>query len=62
MASPIYNLFFRKNTAMLTTVFVTMFGFQMAFDTGSTVLWDKINQGRQWKDIKSRYMEKEDEE
>ncbi|KAF1835039.1 hypothetical protein BDW02DRAFT_496887 [Decorospora gaudefroyi] len=49
---------------MLFTVFGAAFGLQLAFDNGSTKLWDTVNRGRQWKDIKQRYMEaaEEDEE
>ncbi|CAG8042907.1 unnamed protein product [Penicillium salamii] len=33
-----------------------------AFDIGSNKIWDSWNQGRQWKDIKHRYMVKEEED
>ncbi|CAN9159426.1 unnamed protein product [Alternaria alternata] len=47
----------RSNTTMLFAVFGSAFGLQLAFDTGSEKIWDSINRGRQWKDIKQRYME-----
>ncbi|CAA9957033.1 hypothetical protein PTNB73_04082 [Pyrenophora teres f. teres] len=47
----------RSNTTMLFTVFGAAFGMQLAFDTGSDKIWDNLNRGRQWKDIKQRYME-----
>ncbi|KAH7115175.1 ubiquinol-cytochrome c reductase complex 7.3 kda protein-like protein [Dendryphion nanum] len=60
--SNIYNVFIRSNAAMLGTVFASAFGLQLAFDTGSDRIWDAVNRGRQWKDIKHRYVEKADEE
>ncbi|CAG8252031.1 unnamed protein product [Penicillium salamii] len=33
-----------------------------AFDIGSNKVWDSWNQGRQWKDIKHRYLVKEEED
>ncbi|CAG7976012.1 unnamed protein product [Penicillium nalgiovense] len=33
-----------------------------AFDITSNKVWDSWNQGRQWKDIKHRYMVKEEED
>ncbi|EUC32039.1 hypothetical protein COCMIDRAFT_79657, partial [Bipolaris oryzae ATCC 44560] len=47
----------RSNTTMLFTVFGAAFGLQLAFDTSSDKIWDRVNRGRQWKDIKHRYME-----
>ncbi|PSS03627.1 ubiquinol-cytochrome C reductase [Coniella lustricola] len=53
----LYNLFFRNNFVMLGSVFATAFGLSMTFDLGSQRLWDNMNRGRQWKDIKSKYIE-----
>ncbi|KAH7410227.1 ubiquinol-cytochrome c reductase complex 7.3 kda protein-like protein [Phaeosphaeria sp. MPI-PUGE-AT-0046c] len=34
-----------------------------AYDTGSEKIWNSVNKGRQWKDIKHRFMEQpEDDE
>ncbi|KAF2796553.1 ubiquinol-cytochrome C reductase [Melanomma pulvis-pyrius CBS 109.77] len=62
ISSTLYNIFLRRNTTMLATVFVSAFGLQLAFDSGSEKIWNTINKGRQWKDIKQRYMEKPEEE
>ncbi|KAF2012385.1 ubiquinol-cytochrome C reductase [Aaosphaeria arxii CBS 175.79] len=56
------SVFLRRNTTMLGTVFFSAFALQLAFDTGSDKIWDSVNKGRQWKDIKQRYMEQSDEE
>ncbi|KAF4301196.1 Cytochrome b-c1 complex subunit 9 [Botryosphaeria dothidea] len=52
---------FKRNTIFLTTVFVSAFGVQLAFDTASDRIWDSVNKGRQWKDVKYRYVENDDE-
>ncbi|EAT89894.2 hypothetical protein HBI56_033310 [Parastagonospora nodorum] len=57
IASTVYNAVLRSNTTMLFTVFGAAFGMQLAFDTGSDKIWSTLNKGRQWKDIKQRYME-----
>ncbi|KEF63836.1 ubiquinol-cytochrome c reductase subunit 9 [Exophiala aquamarina CBS 119918] len=55
VANP-HSAIFRKNAAFLTTVFVGAFAFEMAFDTATDAVWDRINRGRQWKDIKHKFM------
>ncbi|OCK82993.1 ubiquinol-cytochrome C reductase [Lepidopterella palustris CBS 459.81] len=61
ISSSIYNLLFRKNTVMLGTVFAAAFAVEMAWDTASASIWDNINKGRQWKDIKQKYLEAAEE-
>ncbi|KAI1473751.1 hypothetical protein K445DRAFT_319520 [Daldinia sp. EC12] len=56
---PFYNAFFRSNWQMLGVVFTSAFAFEMVFDTSMNKLWDNINRGRQWKDIRSRYVQEE---
>ncbi|KAI0879466.1 cytochrome b-c1 complex subunit 9 [Hypoxylon argillaceum] len=55
----LYNALFRRNYQMLGAVFVSAFAFEMAYDSGMNRVWDSINKGRQWKDIRSRYVEEE---
>ncbi|KAE9962906.1 hypothetical protein BLS_009903 [Venturia inaequalis] len=62
LSSTIYNTFFRSNGIMLSTVFVSAFAIQMAFDQSSEKIWDSINRGRQWKDIKAKYVQAAEEE
>ncbi|KAJ5272687.1 Cytochrome b-c1 complex subunit 9 [Penicillium angulare] len=38
------------------------FAFELSFDTASNKVWDSWNAGRQWKDIKPRYLVKDEEE
>ncbi|KAH7064804.1 cytochrome b-c1 complex subunit 9 [Macrophomina phaseolina] len=61
LASSFYNTLIKRNTVFLATVFVSAFGAQLAFDTTSDKIWDSINKGRQWKDIKHRYLNNEEE-
>ncbi|OWP04930.1 hypothetical protein B2J93_6976 [Marssonina coronariae] len=42
---------------MLGLVFASAFGFEMAWDTTTDKLWDRVNKGRQWKDIRARYVQ-----
>ncbi|KAK3397947.1 ubiquinol-cytochrome C reductase [Sordaria brevicollis] len=58
-AFSIYILF-RKNTAFLGAVFAGAFAFEVAYDNGMDKVWDKINKGRQWKDIRHKYVEAEE--
>ncbi|OAL01361.1 ubiquinol-cytochrome c reductase complex 7.3 kda protein-like protein [Phaeosphaeriaceae sp. SRC1lsM3a] len=62
MLGTVYNAVLRSNTTMLFTVFGAAFGMQLAYDTGSEKIWNSINKGRQWKDIKHRFMEQPEED
>ncbi|KAL2358445.1 cytochrome b-c1 complex subunit 9, partial [Cryomyces antarcticus] len=61
IASGIYNSIFKRNTVFLATVFLGAFAFEITFDTASSRIWDTINRGRQWKDIKGRYLQHDEE-
>ncbi|KAI0116866.1 ubiquinol-cytochrome C reductase, partial [Daldinia grandis] len=52
-----YNAFFRSNWQMLGVVFTSAFAFEMLYDTSMNKVWDNLNRGRQWKDIRSRYVQ-----
>ncbi|KAF2487292.1 ubiquinol-cytochrome C reductase [Neohortaea acidophila] len=56
LLNTIYTAFVRRNAVFLTTIFVGAFATEMVFDSGSNLIWDSINRGRQWKDIKHKYM------
>ncbi|KAI0385855.1 ubiquinol-cytochrome C reductase [Hypomontagnella monticulosa] len=58
-ARPFYNTLFRRNWQMLGAVFASAFAFEMVYDTSMNRIWDNMNKGRQWKDIRSRYVEEE---
>ncbi|KAF2858834.1 ubiquinol-cytochrome C reductase [Piedraia hortae CBS 480.64] len=61
--SGIYGTVMRRNYTFLTAIFVGTFFAEIAFDQSANRIWDRINYGRQWKDIKYRYVEQaEDDE
>ncbi|KAK6429702.1 Cytochrome b-c1 complex subunit 9, mitochondrial [Oleoguttula sp. CCFEE 5521] len=55
--SGVYNTLIRSNGVFLSTIFAGAFATEILFDTGSNAIWNRINKGRQWKDIKHRYMD-----
>ncbi|KAK5191392.1 Cytochrome b-c1 complex subunit 9, mitochondrial [Exophiala xenobiotica] len=56
ISSGLFNGIFRRNAAFLTTVFAGAFAFEIAFESGTNAMWDTWNKGRQWKDIKQKYL------
>ncbi|KAI8925850.1 cytochrome b-c1 complex subunit 9 [Entophlyctis helioformis] len=53
----IYNVFFKRSSSYVATIFATAFVYELAFDGLTDKLWDNVNKGRQWKDIRSKYIE-----
>ncbi|KAH6604734.1 hypothetical protein Trco_006441 [Trichoderma cornu-damae] len=54
---------FRKNYTMLAAVFGAGFAWEIGFNSTMNKIWDNHNHGRQWKDIRHKYIEGgEDEE
>ncbi|KAJ5619657.1 UQCRX/QCR9 like ubiquinol-cytochrome C reductase family protein [Penicillium lagena] len=62
ISNVIYQTFIRKNAVFVTSIFASAFAFELAFDTTTNKIWDAFNRGRQWKDIKYQYMNKEEED
>ncbi|KAJ9634751.1 uncharacterized protein PV06_07055 [Exophiala oligosperma] len=62
LSSGFFNGIFRRNAFFLTTVFAGAFAFELAFEGGTNAMWDSWNKGRQWKDIKHKYMTAEEDE
>ncbi|EME42229.1 hypothetical protein DOTSEDRAFT_45797 [Dothistroma septosporum NZE10] len=60
--SGLYSAIVKRNAVFLTTIFAGAFITEIAFDTASNSIWDQINKGRQWKDIKQRYMQAEEDD
>ncbi|KAJ5923620.1 ubiquinol-cytochrome C reductase [Penicillium verhagenii] len=58
----VFRTLFRKNAVYLTAIFAGAFAFELSFDTASNKIWDSWNAGRQWKDIKPRYLVAAEEE
>ncbi|KAI5845628.1 cytochrome b-c1 complex subunit 9 [Morchella snyderi] len=59
ISSAIYNAIFRRNYVFVGSVFAGAFAFEILFDQATDKLWDNLNRGRQWKDIRHRYVEEE---
>ncbi|KAI0047317.1 ubiquinol-cytochrome C reductase [Auriscalpium vulgare] len=57
ISNAIYNAVFKRNSVYVTTIFTGAFAFGIGFDTGVTKFWDSWNRGKQWKDIRHKYVE-----
>ncbi|KAK5666206.1 Cytochrome b-c1 complex subunit 9 [Batrachochytrium dendrobatidis] len=57
MQKLIYNTFFKKSSSFMATIFATAFIYELSFDGLSDRMWDSVNKGRQWKDIRHKYIE-----
>ncbi|XP_026293802.1 cytochrome b-c1 complex subunit 9 [Frankliniella occidentalis] len=51
----IADMLFKRTSTMALTVIVGAFVFERSFDVLTNTIWDKINEGKQWKDIKKNY-------
>jgi len=56
-AQGVYNVFFRRNFTMLGVVFGGAFAFELTYNSITNKVFDGINRGRQWKDIRHKYVE-----
>lgn len=61
MSTFIYNTFMRRGATFFTTMFATAIAFELVWDYGIDSLWDSWNHGRQWKDIRGKYITSQDE-
>ncbi|CCH60401.1 hypothetical protein TBLA_0C06040 [Henningerozyma blattae CBS 6284] len=50
--SRIYNVFFKRNSVFVGTIFASAFIFQAAFDSGITKWYNNHNKGKLWVDVK----------
>lgn len=55
ISSQIYRSIFRKNSIFIGTIFISAFIFKIAFDRGTQAIWNYVNHGKQWKDIRELY-------
>ncbi|SCU85807.1 LADA_0D09846g1_1 [Lachancea dasiensis] len=60
--STIYNVFFKRNSVFVGTVFAASFVFQAAFDSSVTAWYEAHNKGKLWKDVKLKLAEGGDDE
>ncbi|KYM89581.1 PREDICTED: cytochrome b-c1 complex subunit 9 [Atta cephalotes] len=54
-SSTMYNLVFRRTSRFTVAVLASAFVFERGFDMASEKIFDTINKGKQWKDIKHKY-------
>lgn len=59
LSSRIYNTFFRRASVFTATIFAGAFAFELLFDSVTDGAWDAVNRGRQWKDIRGKYVEQQ---
>ncbi|KAF9780082.1 ubiquinol-cytochrome C reductase UQCRX/QCR9-like protein [Thelephora terrestris] len=56
-ANTFYNTFARRNSVFVASIFAGTFAFTVSFDQGLDKFWDNWNKGKQWKDIRHKYIE-----
>ncbi|KAJ8086379.1 Cytochrome b-c1 complex subunit 9, mitochondrial [Marasmius tenuissimus] len=59
LSATVYNTIFKRNSVYVASVFSAAFAFGIGFDTAVTSFWDRWNAGKQWKDIRHKYIEEE---
>ncbi|KAH9947293.1 ubiquinol-cytochrome C reductase UQCRX/QCR9-like protein [Amylocystis lapponica] len=57
LATTFYNTFVKRNSVYVTSIFIGAFAFGVGFDAGITSFYDRWNQGKQWKDIRAKYIQ-----
>ncbi|KAI9202938.1 cytochrome b-c1 complex subunit 9 [Polychytrium aggregatum] len=57
ISKQIYNVFYRRSSSYVFGIFAFGFAFELGFDAISDRVWDTLNHGRQWKDIRHKYIE-----
>ncbi|KAJ7774297.1 ubiquinol-cytochrome C reductase [Mycena maculata] len=62
LSTTLYNTFFRRNSIFVGSIFAGAFVFGIGFDSGVTAFYDRWNKGKQWKDIRHKYVEAAEEE
>lgn len=57
LADAFYNTIVKRNSVYVSTIFAGAFAFGVGFDIGISKFWDSWNKGKQWKDIRHKYVE-----
>ena len=58
----LYNAVFRRSSTFLLAIVAGAFVFERTADLATDTIFDRINAGNQWKDIKHLYAPKTEEE
>ncbi|ODQ66733.1 ubiquinol-cytochrome C reductase, partial [Nadsonia fulvescens var. elongata DSM 6958] len=56
----IYNTFIKRNSVFVGTIFFAAFAFDVGYGYTMDKVFDNINKGKQWKDIRHKYVEDEE--
>lgn len=56
-ANLFYNTIVKRNSVYVTSIFAGAFAFGVGFDIGITSFYDSWNKGKQWKDIRDKYVQ-----
>lgn len=59
LGGKIYNIFFKRSSTYFLTLVAGAFVFERFVDGLSDSIFDSINRGKQWKDIKNNYITQE---
>ncbi|KFM76998.1 Cytochrome b-c1 complex subunit 9, partial [Stegodyphus mimosarum] len=54
--SRLYTSVFRRTSTFALTIIAGAFFFERAVDVGGDYIFDKVNEGKLWKDIKHKYV------
>ncbi|CCF49070.1 putative QCR9 - ubiquinol--cytochrome-c reductase subunit 9 [Ustilago hordei] len=57
LAKSVYNTVFKRNSVYVGSIFFGAFAFGIGYDLATTAWWDSHNKGKQWKDIRGKYLE-----
>ncbi|XP_011171059.1 cytochrome b-c1 complex subunit 9 [Solenopsis invicta] len=55
LGGTLYRLVLKRTSTFTVAVIASAFVFERAFDMASEKIFDSINKGKQWKDIKHKY-------
>ncbi|KAH9999374.1 ubiquinol-cytochrome C reductase [Russula vinacea] len=62
LSTAFYNIFVKRNSVYVTSIFAGAFAFGIGFDVAVSNFWDNWNRGKQWKDIRHKYIQDSDSE
>ncbi|ORY59407.1 cytochrome b-c1 complex subunit 9 [Leucosporidium creatinivorum] len=54
-----FTQLFSRNTVFVGTVFFGAFAFGIGYDKATSAWWDNHNRGKQWADIRHKYVDQE---
>ncbi|PVF96005.1 ubiquinol-cytochrome C reductase, partial [Serendipita vermifera] len=60
LARSFYNTIARRNSIFFPTIMAGAFAFGVSFNAATDAFWDHWNRGKQWKDIRHKYIEQDE--